>query len=127
MVLWVAPELFWMRLVRLRDEWAKARETEALWHGADALSLAVGRADELFVHDYNKTTAFQLHLFGAEACRALCFVWRLTSRCWGLGRGVHVSAAAAIVSACRGGTAAPPADEPHPLHPPATMWRELPV
>ena len=38
----VEPDVFWTRLVRLRDEWVRHRETEALWHKADAISVATG-------------------------------------------------------------------------------------
>jgi hypothetical protein len=66
MSLSVAPELFWARLVRLRDEWAKARETEAFWHDADALSLAVGPSPD-GEQQSTKSSALQIHLFGVEA------------------------------------------------------------
>ena len=78
----VEPEVFWARLVRLRDEWVRHRETEPLWHKADAISVATGarRDDDA---GYTKQAALQQHLFGAElnnvvfvlcqgACHVLC-------------------------------------------------------
>ena len=78
----VEPDVFWTRLVRLRDEWVRHRETEALWHKADAISVATGarRDDDV---GYTKQAALQQHLFGAElnnvvlvlvqgACHVLC-------------------------------------------------------
>lgn len=62
----VEPPLFWSRLVRLRDEWVESRETEALWHGADALSLTFGTHNDADAPCYTKLSAVQNHLFGVD-------------------------------------------------------------